>query len=106
LPAPALCLDCQGRLAVAGEPVVPPQARRDDLFVVDFDEPTDAQPVERGVQRTGPQSDAAVGEPLEVLDQPVPVLRALGERGEDQERRFPDRERTLSVVALPGPRAR
>jgi hypothetical protein len=75
-------------LAPRGEPVVPAQPPVDDLFAVHRDQLVGAEPVQGGVQGPGAQLDLAAGDVPDVGDDPVPVLGAVGQRGEDQEGRF------------------
>ncbi len=54
-----------------------------DLLPVHPDQPIGAQPVQGRVQRPGAQPDPATGNLLNVGDDPVPVLAAIGQRGQD-----------------------
>jgi len=86
--AEAVGLDREPGRAGAGDAVVAAQPGVDDLFAIDLDEPFVGHPVQRGVQRARAEDDPALGEPLDLLEQGVPVLGRGGQRGEDQERRF------------------
>src|SRR6185437_14811494 len=71
-----------------GEPVVAPQPVVHDLFPVHVDQPVSPEAVECRVEGARPQPDPPLGDVGDLADDPVAVLAAVGERGEDQERRL------------------
>ena len=80
------------------EPVVPAQPPVHDLFPVYPDQLVRAQPVQGGVQGPRAQPEQAAGDLPDVGDDPVPVLAAAGQRGEDHVGRFLHRTCTHTDV--------
>jgi hypothetical protein len=71
--------------ALGSEPVVAAQPVLDDLFPVHRYQFVHPEPFQRGVQRPGTHPHPAAGDLPDVGDDPVAVLAAGGQRGEDQE---------------------
>src|ERR1700689_1824278 len=70
------------------EPVVPAKPPVHDLFPVPPDQLVFAEAVQGGVQGPRAQPELVAGDLLDVGDDPVPVLAAVGQRSEDHEGRF------------------
>src|SRR5262249_30922866 len=75
-------------LAFGREPVIATQSTVHDLLAINGDQVVFAKSVERRVQSPGPEPNAPLRDLLDVVDDPVAVLAASSERGEDQERRL------------------
>jgi len=74
--------------AAVREPVVATKPAVDDLLAIHLDEPVLAKALKGGVQRAGAQLDPPVRDLLDVGDDPVAMLAASGQRGQDQEGRL------------------
>src|ERR1017187_9992220 len=68
--------------------VVTTEAALDYLLPHRFNDVVERQPVQHGVERAGFELDLALGKQFHTLDNRVPVLLALGQRRQHQERRF------------------